>query len=62
MFSNQKALSASLKEVQSNSKHWESEAREAAKRAVHAEAKKEVARHEVAMDRLETEVVGSARA
>ena len=59
-FSDQKALSASLMEAKSNSKHWESEAREVAERAVHVEAERDASRHEVAMARLETEEAGSA--
>ena len=42
-------------EVESNSRRWESKAKEAAKRAVRAEAERDAARHEVAMTRLETE-------
>ena len=61
-FSNQKALSASLMEAESNSRRWESEAKEATKRAVRAEVKREAARHEVAMARLDTEAGSSARA
>ena len=55
-FPDQKAFNASLKEAESNSKHWESEDREAAKRVVRAEAERDAASHEVAMARLETEV------
>ena len=61
-FLDKKAFNASLKEAESNSKHWESEAREAAKRAVRAEVERDAARHEVEMALLETEVVGNARA
>ena len=61
-FSDQKALSASLIEAKSKSRHWDSEAREAVERAFRAEAEKDAARHEVAMGGLETEAAGSARA
>ena len=61
-FPYQKALNASLKEAESNSKRWESEAREATDRAVHAEAERDAAHHEVAMARLEVEVAGSSQA
>ena len=40
-FPTQKALSASLMEAESNSRRWESEAKEATKRAVRAEVKRE---------------------
>ena len=61
-FPDQKALSASLMEAESNSRCWESEVREAVERAVHAESKRDVAHHEVAMARLEIEEAGSTRA
>ena len=49
-------------EAESNSRRWESKAKEAGERAVRAEAKRDAAHHEVAMARLDTEAVGSARA
>ena len=61
-FSDQKALSAPLLEVESNSRRWVSEAIEAVEMAVRVEAERDVARHEVAIARLETEEVGNARA
>ena len=60
-FSNQKALSAFLREVESNSRRWESKAKEAGERAAHAEAERDAARHKVAMAQLETKTAGSAR-
>ena len=62
MFSDKKALSASLMEVESKSRRLEVEAREAVERATRAEAKRDVALHEVAMARVEIDAVGSARA
>ena len=59
-FSDLKALSASLMEVESNSRRWESEAREVVERAVRAESEREAAHHEVVMARLKTEAMGSA--
>ena len=49
-------------EVESNSRRWESEAKEASKQEFRADAERDVARHEVVMARLETEASGSARA
>ena len=57
-----KALSASLMEAESKSRRLELEAREAVERATRAEAERDVARHEVAMTRLEIDSAGSARA
>ena len=51
-----------LKEAESNSKRWESEVREATEKAVRTKVEREVARHEVAMARLETEAVDNTRA
>ena len=53
VFSDKKALSASLMEAESKSRRLEVEAREAAERATRAEAERDVARHEVAMARVE---------
>ena len=61
-FSGHKALKASLTEVESNSRRWESEAKEAAEMAVRDEAQRDAARHEVTMARLDTEAMGSAQA
>ena len=49
-------------EVESNLRRWESKAKEVVERAVRAEAKRDTARHEVAMARLEIEEAGKARA
>ena len=59
--SEKKALSASLTEAESKSRHLESEAREAVNKAVHAEAERDAACHEVAVARLEIEAAGSTR-
>ena len=50
-FSDQKALSASLMEAESNSRLSKLEAREAVEREVRAEAERDAAYHEVAMAR-----------
>ena len=55
-------MNASLKEAQLNARCWELEAKEAVDKAAQAEAKRDAARHEVAMAWLETDEVGSARA
>ena len=49
-------------EAESNLRRWELEAKEATERLVHAEAKSDAARHDVAMARLDTEAAGSTRA
>ena len=59
--SDQKALSASLMEVEASSRRWELEAKEAFERAIQAEAERDVARHGVSMARLDAEAVGRAR-
>ena len=60
--SEKEILNASLKEAQLNARHWELEAKKAVDRAALAEAERDAARQEVAMARLETNAVGSARA
>ena len=62
MFSDQKALHASLMEVESNSRRWESEAKEVVEWAVRAKKERDATRHEVAMARLDTEAAGIAQA
>ena len=47
-------------EVESKLRRLELEAREAVERATRAEAERDVARHEVAMARLEIDEAGSA--
>ena len=49
-------------EAESNLRRWESDAKEAVERVVRAKAERDAASHEVAMARLDTEAVGSARA
>ena len=60
VFSDKKALSASLMEAESISRRLELEAREAVERATHAEAEKDAAHHELTMALLEIDVAGSA--
>ena len=49
-------------EAESNSRCWESEAKEAVEREISAEVERDAGSHEVVMARLETEAAGSARA
>ena len=51
--SDQETLNAYLKEAQLASRRWELEAKEFVGRAVQAEAKRDAARYEAAMARLE---------
>ena len=60
--SDQKSLNASLKEAQLNARHWEMENKEVVDKVARAKAEKDVARHEAAMERLKTDMAGSARA
>ena len=53
-------MDASLKEVQLIAQRWELEAKEAADREARGEAKRDAARHETVMVRLETEAAGNA--
>ena len=62
VFSDKKALSASLMEEESKSRRLEVEARESAERATRAKAERDVTRHEVAMARVEIDAAGRARA
>ena len=61
VISNKKTPSAALMEAESKSRRLELEAREAAEMETRAEAERDVARHEVAMARLEFDAAGSAR-
>ena len=45
-----------------SSQCWESEAKEDIERVVRAEAKRDVARHEASMAKLDAEAVGRSRA
>ena len=54
------SLDASLKKAQLTIRRLELEAKEAADRAARAKTERDVARHEVAMARLEIEAAGSA--
>ena len=49
-------------EAEVSSQRWESEAKEAVERAIRAEAKRDVARHEASMARLDAEAAGSTQA
>ena len=53
-------MNASLNEAQLNARCWELEAKEVVDRAAGAEAKRDAARHEAAIARLETDAAGSA--
>ena len=59
--SDQKALSASLMEMEASSRCWESEANEAIEREVRAEAERDATHHEASMARLDAKATGSAR-
>ena len=60
--SDQEILNASLNEAQLNAQCWELEAKEVMDRAARAKAKRDAARHKVAMARLETDAASNARA
>ena len=62
MFSDKKALSASLMEAKSKSRRLNLEVREAVERATQAKAERDATCHEVAMAQLKIDVTGSARA
>ena len=49
-------------EAEASSRRWDSEAQEAVEREVRAEAKRDAARHEASMAKLDVEAVGSVRA
>ena len=49
-------------EAEASSRRWESEAKEAVEREVRAKAERDATRHEASMDKLDAEMVGSARA
>ena len=49
-------------EAEASSQCWESEAKEAVERAIRAETKRDVTRHEASMARLDAEAAGSTRA
>ena len=59
--SDHRALSASLAEVESNSRRWDKEAKEGIERAAQAEAEKDAARHEDSMASIDADAAGSAR-
>ena len=60
VFSDKKAMSALLMEVESKLRQLELEAREAVERATRVEAERDAAPHEVAIAQLEIGAVGSA--
>ena len=60
--SDQRALSASLTEAESNSRCCESEAKEAVERAARVEAERYVARREASIARIDVDAAGIARA
>ena len=60
--SDQRALSASLAEAKSRSRHWEKEAKEGVEKVARAEAERDATRHEASMARMDADAAGSARA
>ena len=60
--SDHRALSASLAEAESSSRRWENEANESAEKMARAEAKRDTARHDASMARMDADATGSARA
>ena len=60
--SDHRALSASLAEVESSSRSWESEAKESVEKAARAETQRDAARHDASMARMDADTVRSVRA
>ena len=60
--SDHKVLSAFLAETESNSRCWENEARGSVERMARVKAKKDAARHDALMARMDSDVAGKARA
>ena len=60
--SDHRALSASLAEAESRSRHWEMEAKEGVEKMARAKAKRDAACHEALMARMDVDEAGSARA
>ena len=60
--SDHKVLSASLAEVESSSRRWESEARGSVERMAGVEAERDAARHDASMAPMDAEAAGNARA
>ena len=59
--SDHRALSASLAEADSRSRHWETEAKEGIVKVARVEAERDTARHEASMARMDADAMGSAR-
>ena len=57
-----KVLSASLAEAESRSRRWEKEAEEGVEKVARVEVKKDAARHEASMARMDADAAGSVRA
>ena len=57
-----KVLSASLAEEESRSRRWEKEAEEGVEKVARVEVKRDAARHEASMARMDADAAGSARA
>ena len=55
------ALSASLAEAKSSSRHWENEAKESVEKMARAEAERDTACHDASMARMDADAVGNAR-
>ena len=62
IFFDHRALSASLDEAESSSRHWENEARGSVERMARAEAERDAARHDSLMARMDADAVGKVRA
>ena len=59
--SDHRALSASLAEAEPSSRSWESEAKESIEKVAQVEAKKDAARHDALMARMDVDAAKSAR-
>ena len=60
--SDHRALSASLAEAESSSRHWENEARGSVERMAQAKEERDIARHDDSMARMDADAARSARA
>ena len=57
--SDHRALSASLVEAESSSRHWENEAKESIEKMAQVEAERDVARHDALMTRMDADAAGN---
>ena len=60
--SDHRALSTSIAEAGSSSRHWENEAKGSLEKMARAEAERDAACHDALMARMDAEAVGNARA